>query len=184
VPQQTGVLLKQTQQVQPASIMQLRQSQQAWIISQHFGSPEVQVMQTPDSTISHLHMPMVKLKVQQVMPFIMTWQLHMPPCSIWQRFCTMLHAILSSQEQVILSPPWHFSTLKVQRGTIIVEGTADGVPTDGVAMPGTPIPGIPMLVRSIITVLDMPNSFPGLARVSGWFAVPAGRHGSPGGASP
>src|SRR5262245_31130387 len=115
------------------------------------------------------------------MPFIMTQQLHIPPCSIWQRFCTMLQAILSSQEQVILSPPWHFSTLKVQRGTIMVEGTADGVPTDGVVMPGTPIPGIPMLVRSIITVLDMQNSFPGLARVSGSFAAPVAGTAAPNG---
>ena len=34
-PQQTGVLLMVKQQVQPLSMQQERQSQQAWIISQH-----------------------------------------------------------------------------------------------------------------------------------------------------
>jgi len=34
-PQQTGVLLIMKQQVQPRSMQQARQSQQAWIISQH-----------------------------------------------------------------------------------------------------------------------------------------------------
>jgi hypothetical protein len=64
------------------------------------------------------------------MPFIMQQQLHMPPESIVQRFCTMLVAILSSQMQVMRNPPVHFSTLKVQRGTIIMPGViAVGVPT-------------------------------------------------------
>jgi hypothetical protein len=47
----------------------------------------------------------------------------------------MLQAILSSQMQVILSPPAHFSTLNVQRGTIIQfvpVGVTVGVPTVGV----------------------------------------------------
>ena len=57
--QQIGVLFIITQQLQPASIMQVTQSQQAWIISQQWLSPLVQVMQTPCSIISHLHMPMV-----------------------------------------------------------------------------------------------------------------------------
>jgi len=51
-PQQTGVLLIVRQQVQPQSIQQDRQSQQAWIISQQFWSPLVQVMQKPVSVIS------------------------------------------------------------------------------------------------------------------------------------
>jgi hypothetical protein len=34
-PQQTGVLFRRRQQVQPHSIVLLKQSQQAWIISQH-----------------------------------------------------------------------------------------------------------------------------------------------------
>ena len=60
-PQQIGVLFMSTQQVQPALVMQVRLSQQAWIISQHLVSPVVQVMQTPVSVRSHLHMPMVRL---------------------------------------------------------------------------------------------------------------------------
>ncbi len=103
------------------------QSQQAWIISQHLASPLVQVIMTPLSVISHLHMPMVRLQVQTIMPFIIMQQLHMPPWSIEQRFCTMLQAILSSHEQVIFMPPVTFSILKVQRGTIsqLALGIAD-----------------------------------------------------------
>ena len=71
---QTGVLFIITQQVQPAFSMHAMQSQQAWIISQHFGSPLVQVMQTPSSVISHLHMPMVRLQQQTIMPFIIMQQ--------------------------------------------------------------------------------------------------------------
>ena len=73
--------------------MAAMQSQQAWIISQHLLSPLVQVMQTPSSVISHLHMPIVRLQQQTIMPFIIMQQLHMPPAIIVQRFCIMLHAI-------------------------------------------------------------------------------------------
>jgi hypothetical protein len=134
-PQHTGVLLIMKQQVQPRSQQQEMHSQQAWIISQQCGSPLVQVMQKPVSVISNRHMPIVKQQVQQTMPFIMQQQLHMPPASIVHRFCTMLQAILSSQTQVILHPPLHFSILKVQRGTIIqlVPGVMPvGAPTVGV----------------------------------------------------
>jgi hypothetical protein len=72
----------------------------------------------------------------------------------------MLQAILSSHTQFILNPPVHFSTLKVQRGTIIqlpagIEGV---VPIPGVPVGIPPIPGMPMLVRSIIIVLDIADS--------------------------
>jgi hypothetical protein len=157
-PQQTGVLFIMTQQVQPAVIIVDRQSQQAWIISQHLLSPEVQVRQTPLSVISHLHMPIVRLQQQTVMPFIITQQLHMPPASIEQRFCTMLQAILSSQTQVTFMPPLHFSNLRVQRGTIsqlVLVGVAVGAPIVGAPMPGTPMAGIPIAVRSIIIALDI-----------------------------
>jgi hypothetical protein len=146
-----------TQQVQPSLSMQARHSQQAWIISQHLGSPLVQVMQTPSLVISHLHMPMVRLQQQTIMPFIMQQTLHMPPAIIVQRFCTMLQAILSSQEQVIFIPPVHFSILKVQRGTIIqlVEaGMPVGLPIVELPMPGMDMPCIPIPVRSII-MLDI-----------------------------
>ncbi len=61
-PQQTGVLLTSMQHVQPAFIMQTMLSQHAWIISQHFESPLVQVMQTPSLVVSHLHMPITRLQ--------------------------------------------------------------------------------------------------------------------------
>ena len=76
------------------------------------------------------------------MPLSMQQQLHMPPASMVHRFCTMLQAILSSQTQWTLNPPWHFSTLNVQRGTIMADGTAVGVPTAVGLIPGYPIPGI------------------------------------------
>lgn len=55
------MLFIMTQHVQPHSKQQQMQSQQACNISQHFGSPLVQVMQQPSSVISHLHMPHEKL---------------------------------------------------------------------------------------------------------------------------
>jgi hypothetical protein len=134
-PQQTGVLLIVKQQVQPQSMQQVMQSQQDWIIWQQLVSPLVQVMQKPESVMSNRHRPMVKLQVQQVTPFTMQQQLHIPPDNMVQRFWTMLQAILSSQTQVSLNPPVHFSTLKVQRGTIIQlvpVGEPVGVPTVGV----------------------------------------------------
>jgi hypothetical protein len=143
------------QQVQPSLSIQARQSQQLWIISQHLASPLAQEMQTPLAVISHLHMPIVKLQQQTIIPFIMHQQLHRPPASIEQRFWTMLHAILSSHEHVIFMPPWHFSILNVQRGTrcmFMTAGMPVGVPIAGVGMPGAVIP-IP--VRSIIIVLDI-----------------------------
>ena len=91
------------------------------------------------------------------MPFIIMQQLHMPPCSIEHRFWTMPQATLSSHEQVTFMPPWHFSILKVQRGTIIqlVEaGIPEGEPIVELPMPGIDMPCIPIPVRSII-MLDI-----------------------------
>jgi hypothetical protein len=152
-PQHTGVLFIITQQVQPALSMVFMHSQQAWIISQHLASPEVQVMQQPLSVISHLHMPMVRLQQDTIMPFIIMQQLHMPPASMLQRFCIILQAILSSLVQESFIPPVHFSNFSVQRGTIIMFIPV-GMPIE-VPMPGTLMPGVPMpvmLPRSIITV--------------------------------
>jgi hypothetical protein len=145
------------QQVQPAFIMAAMQSQHAWIMAQQSLSPLVQVIVQPFSVISHLHMPIIRLQQQTIMPFIMQQTVHMPPAIIVQRFCTMLQAILSSHEQVIFMPPVHFSILKVQRGTIIqlVEaGIPVGEPIVGVPMPGIVMPCIPIPVRSII-MLDI-----------------------------
>jgi hypothetical protein len=100
---------------------------------------------------------MVMLQQQTIMPFIMQQQLHMPPASIVQRFCTILEAVLSSHEHIIFIPPVHFSSLIVHRGTIIqlaAAGMLAGVPIAAAPMPGIPIPGIPIPVRSII-MLDI-----------------------------
>ena len=61
-PQQTGVLLIRRQQLQPEESSVLMQSQQAWIISQHWLSPLVQVTQQPFSVVSHLQMPTLRLQ--------------------------------------------------------------------------------------------------------------------------
>jgi len=151
-----------TQQVQPSLSMQAMHSQQALIISQHLGSPLVHVMQTPSLVISHLHMPMVRLQQQTIMPFIIMQQLHMPPANMVHRFCIMLQAILSEVEQVIFMPPVHSSIFSVQRGTIIQLVTAGipvGAPT-GAVIPPMLMPCIAIPDRSIMT-LDMPNSFGG-----------------------
>jgi hypothetical protein len=73
------VLFITRQQVQPAFIMQPRQSQHDWIISQHLASPLVQVTTMPLSVISHLHNPSDRLQQQTIMPFIIMQQLHRPP---------------------------------------------------------------------------------------------------------
>lgn len=167
MPQQTGVLFIITQQVQPQAIMHDRQSQQAWIILQHSASPEVQVRQQPSLVISHLHMPIVRLHMQTIMPFIMQQQEHMPPWSIMHRFCIMLQAIASSHEQVIFIPPVHFSNFIVQRGSMRKFGAVGmpvGAPTAGDAIPGIPMPGIAIPVRSIIIAFAI--SFTPLERTS------------------
>jgi hypothetical protein len=73
----------------------------------------------------------------------------MPPASMAQRFCIMLHAVLSEQEQVSFMPPVHFSNFMVQRGTIIMF-MAGGMPMVA-PMPVGPMPVI--APRSIIMVL-------------------------------
>jgi hypothetical protein len=139
--------------------MQEMQSQQAWIISQHLASPLVQVIATPSLVISQWHIPMVMLQQQTIIPFIRQQQLHIPPASMVHRFCTMPHAIWSSQEQTIFMPPLHFSALTVHRGTII-QFIAAGIPA-GVPTGLVPMPGIPIAVRSIIMLDILAHSFLG-----------------------
>jgi len=71
----------------------------------------------------------------------------------------MLVASLSSQEQMILHPPVHFSILMVQRGTIIM--LAEAANPAGAAWPalnpGMPRPASPEAGRSNIIVLDIPE---------------------------
>ena len=155
MPQQTGVLFIIRQQVQPQQAIEQRQSQQAWIISQHFGSPEVQVTQQPLSVISQVQTPMVRLQQQTAMPFIMQQTLQRPFWSIMQRFCIMPQATVSSHEHTIFMPPAHFSNFMVPRGTIKKFGPTGIVAGMPLAddMPGMCIVGIPIPVRSIIIVL-------------------------------
>jgi hypothetical protein len=84
--QQIGMLFMQRQQTHPALDIAVMQSQQAWIIAQQSASPLVQVMQTPSLVWSHLHMPMIMLHEQTIMPFIIIQQLHIPPAIMEQRF--------------------------------------------------------------------------------------------------
>jgi hypothetical protein len=101
-------------------------------------------------------MPIIRLQLQQTMPFIMQEHEHMPPASMVQRFCIMARATASSQTQVIFMPPDIFSTVIRQRGTIIMFGAMGAVPMPGmVDIPGMPMPGMPIPVRSIIIVLVM-----------------------------
>lgn len=149
--QQTGVPPIIRQQVQPAFMHAVMQSQQPWIMSQHALSPLVQVTQHPSLVISTLHAPIVRLQQQTIMPFIVQATLHMPPAIIVQRFCIMVQAVGSSQEQVIFIPPAHFSIFIVHRGTITMFGIVAGIPAPmpiGIALP------IPVIeARSIIMVL-------------------------------
>jgi hypothetical protein len=152
------------QQLQPAFIIAVMQSQQAWIISAHLASPLVQVMTQPVLVISHLHMHIVMLQQQTVMPFIIAQQPTMPPWSMLQRFCIMLHAVGSSQVQVTFIPPVHFSNFMVQRGTIIMFCIIGAAP-DGiipVPMPGIAIPGRSIIIALVITGTPLLQS-PGCA---------------------
>jgi hypothetical protein len=148
-PQQTGLLLMHRQQQQPALSIVVMHSQDAWIMSQHALSPEVQVMQTPVGIISHLHIPRVRLQVQTAMPFIIMQQLTIPPAIMLQRFCIMVQAALSSQVQVSFIPSLHFSIFMVQRG-IMSHCAPVGMVIGMVAIPVPAIAGMFIPVRSII----------------------------------
>ena len=154
VQQQTGVPPMHMQQVQPAFMHAMMQSQQPWIIAQQAASPLVQVMQQPSLVISILHEPMVRLHTHTHMPFIVQHRLHMPPAIIAQRFCIMVQAAGSSQVQVIFIPPWHFSTFMVQRGTMTMFGVAVGMPAL-IAPPAVPI--APMAAGFIIIAVVIEN---------------------------
>jgi hypothetical protein len=115
-------------------------------------SPLVQVQQTPFSVISHLHIPIIRLQQQTIMPFIMVQRLHMPPAIMVQRFWSMPADVASSLVQVIFIPPLHFSIFMVQRGTIIMfmpAGIGPVPPIIGVPIVGVPIAGMPIPARSI-----------------------------------
>jgi hypothetical protein len=160
-PQQTGIPFIMTQQVQPAFIMVLQQSQHAWIMSQQSLSPLVQVMETPFSVISHLHIPITRLQQQAIIPFIIMQQLHMPPAIIVQRLWSMAVDVGSSQVQVIFMPPSHFSIFIVQRGIVIMfmpAGIADGAPIIPAPMPAV---GAVIPIRSIMAFIIAASPQPG-----------------------
>jgi hypothetical protein len=143
--------------VQPAFMQWLMQSQQLCTMSQQALSPEVQVMVTPLAVISHLHMHIVRLQQQTIMPFIMQQQLQAEPISDMHRFCMVLQATLSSQTQVIFIPPVIFSMVTLQRGTIIMDDIGLMVPVIGIGipMPGIMVPGMPIaaFIGFIIAVI-------------------------------
>jgi hypothetical protein len=145
------------QQQQPDLSIVVMQSQHPCSISQHILSPEVQVTHMPLGSISHLHMPMVRLQVHMAMPFIIMQQLTMPPAIMLQRFCIMVQAALSSQVQVIFMPPVHFSIFMVQRG--IISHCAPVGMLIGAVMPGEAMPGMLMPVRSIIMLVIRKTPF-------------------------
>jgi hypothetical protein len=167
------------QQVQPAFIIAAIHSQHAWIMAQQSLSPLVQVTVQPFSVISHLHMPIIRLQQQTTMPLSIMQQLHMPPAIIVQRFCSMPAASASSQVQVILIPPGHFSIFIVHRGTIamfMAAGAGPAVlnmptpiprpiptpmPMAGVLMPVMPMPGRSI---SFVVIGQPPGSLGEVAR--------------------
>jgi hypothetical protein len=103
-------------------------AQQDCRIAQHALSPLVQVMQQPSFVLSHLQMPQVRLHWHTVKPLSVQQQEHKPPASALHRFCNVAQATSSSQWQLILNPPLHFSILRVQRGT--THQPAAGAPAD------------------------------------------------------
>jgi hypothetical protein len=71
------------------------------------------------------------------------------------RFCIMLHAVLSSQAQVIFIPPWQRSNFIVQRGTIIQLAGIGAVPV----MPVEVIPAVPMPIMALRSIIMLVISF-------------------------
>jgi hypothetical protein len=158
VQQQQGMPPMQTQHMQPAFMQPLMQSQQACSISQQCLSPDVQVMHTPSLVISHLQLHMAKLHWHMTMPFIIHEQLHMPFASMRQMFCNVPHDTSSSQLQVILIPPVHFSIFILHCGTmaiLAIAGAMLGIPGMGIDEPA--IPAIDMGRSTII--MDIAYSF-------------------------
>jgi hypothetical protein len=145
------------QQLQPAFIMPIMQSQQAWIMAQQALSPLVQVMRMPLSVASQRHMAIARLQQQTIIPFIMQQQEHIPPAIIVQRFCIIAADALSSQTQSIVIPPSHLAKVMVHFGTITMPMPAGAVPVDPIMPAGdimpAPMPDIPIALRSIIIVV-------------------------------
>jgi hypothetical protein len=143
--------------MQPAFMQAAMQSQHAWHIAQQSSSPLVQVKHTPSLVSVHSHLHMVKQQLQHMMPFIMQQQLHMLPASILHMFCSVAAATSSSQVQVILTPPLHFSIFIVHRGTMHIcmgPGATAGMAPPAID-PGDPI--WPIALLSMIIMLGIPK---------------------------
>ena len=142
------------QQLQPAFIMPVMQSQQAWIMAQQAASPLVQVMRTPISVASHRHMAIVRLQQQAIIPFIVQQQENIAPAIIVQRFWSIAADALSSQAQSIVIPPSHLAKVMVHFGTITMPTPAGELPVVPIIPAGgiipVPMPVIPITPRSII----------------------------------
>lgn len=148
--------------MQPAFMQAIMQSQQAWHMAQQSSSPLVQVKHTPIfvSVHSHLHIDMQQL--QTIMPFIMQQQLHMLPAIILHMFCKVAAVMSSSQVQVILNPPLHFSIFIVQRGTMHI-CMAPGM-LASMAPPVIELPIGFIMLLSIIIMLVIPKLLRGVPK--------------------
>jgi hypothetical protein len=93
VQQQAGVPPIIRQQVQPAFLQAVRQSQQPWIRSQHALSPLVQVTQQPSFVISTMHAHVVRLQQQTIIPFIVQHTPHIPSAIMAQIACCSVEDI-------------------------------------------------------------------------------------------
>jgi hypothetical protein len=130
-------------------------------MSQQALSPLMQVMHTPSLVISHLHIPMVRLQQQTMVPFMKQQQVHLPLAIMLHMFCSMLQAIMSSQLQVIFMPPVHFSIFIVQRGIImpLIAGFIVGMEAPMLDI----IPEVMGFMVAVVTV-DLLDLFPDAAR--------------------
>jgi hypothetical protein len=76
-----------------------RQSQQAWIILQHFLSLLMQVKQTPSLVVSQRQSQQDRLHWHIIISFHMQQQLQSLPASVSHKVCNVLQALSSSQQQ-------------------------------------------------------------------------------------
>lgn len=129
------------------------------MISQQALSPLLQVMHTPSLVVSHVQIPQARLHWQILIPLSVQQQLHSPSASILQRFCKVAADTSSSQEHLSFSPPWHFSTLMVHRGTthqLPVPGDdGAGAPKPEVPNPVAPIGALSRIALLIAKILSL-----------------------------
>ena len=132
-------------------------------MAMHPASPLVHVTTQPSLVISHLHYPIIMLQLQTII-FIMQQHEHMLPASMVKRFCIMARATASSHVHEIFMPPFMFSMVILQRGTIIMFGAMGEVgpgigvvPIPGMAMP-MPIPDRSIIIVPVIILTPWVNN--------------------------